>query len=56
MLSFLRKLSIGDKIRDGITEKAMAQDVANDKNQRLATADETELKESVYGEIIENNK
>lgn len=52
MLSFFRKLSIGGKIKDGIAEETMntAEDVLNVKNQRLiVTADEAELKDSVYG-------
>lgn len=51
MLSFIRKLSIGGKIKDGILPEAVmgtAEDLLT-ANQTLKT--DTELKESVYGKF-----
>ncbi|XP_011506515.1 PREDICTED: MIP18 family protein CG30152 [Ceratosolen solmsi marchali] len=52
MLSFIRKLAINDKIRDGLLpNRAMenAEDILKVKNQKeLISKDETELKESIY--------
>lgn len=64
MLSFFRKLSIGGKIRDGLlpdndksvmssssTVESAVKDIMQQRDD-LAAKDETELKESVYGEFF----
>lgn len=56
MLSLLRKLSIGTKVRDGILpDRVMgtAEDLVITKSRSEVTEkDKTELKESVYGQQI----
>ncbi|XP_066591407.1 MIP18 family protein galla-1 [Prorops nasuta] len=48
MLSFFRKLSIGERIKDGVLpDKAMETTESTAKNQKL-TQNDTLLKESVY--------
>ena len=53
MLSFFRKLSIGNKIKDGILPDGVmgtSEDLLRAKNQcDLILKDETELKDTVYG-------
>lgn len=52
--SFFRKLSIGDKIKDGIVPPVRVMGTAEDltKNQNVLTLKtDTELKESVYGKL-----
>lgn len=53
MLSFFRKLSIGEKIKDGILPDRImgtAEDLLKAKNQSiLLLKTDTELRESVYG-------
>ncbi|XP_076245625.1 cytosolic iron-sulfur assembly component galla-1 [Calliopsis andreniformis] len=51
MLSFLRKISIGRKIRDGLPtgdEMEVTEDYLDAKNRALLLRSDTELKESVY--------
>lgn len=51
MLSFLRKISIGGKIRDGLPtgdEMEVTEGYADAKNRALVSRSDTELKESVY--------
>lgn len=50
MLSLLRKLSLGSKIKDGIVlddKMATGEDIIFDKNYNIT--DENELKDTVYG-------
>lgn len=51
MLSFLRKISIGGKIKDGVPtndEMEAVEDCLDAKNRGLVSQSNTELKESVY--------
>lgn len=55
MLSLLRKLSIGSKIKDGISpdDKMATTDnnVIEKNEEKVFTQDENELKDTVYGKI-----
>lgn len=54
MLSFLRKISIGGKIRDGLPtgdEMEVTEGYADGRNRALVSRSDTELKESVYGKF-----
>lgn len=55
MLSFLRKISIGGKIRDGVPandEMEAIEDCLEVKNNKsLVLRSDTELKESIYGKF-----
>ncbi|XP_043526204.1 MIP18 family protein galla-1 [Frieseomelitta varia] len=51
MLSFLRKISIGGRIKDGVPtsdEMEAVEDCLDVKNRGLVSQSDTELKESVY--------
>ncbi|KAK9305623.1 hypothetical protein QLX08_003404 [Tetragonisca angustula] len=51
MLSFLRKISIGGRIKDGVPtsdEMEAVEDCLDAKNRGLVSQSDTELKESVY--------
>lgn len=54
MLSFLRKISIGGRIKDGVPtsdEMEAVEDCLDAKNRGLVSQSDTELKESVYGKF-----
>lgn len=48
MLSFLRKISIGGKIKDGLPTAAEMEANEDARNKALLSRSDTELKESVY--------
>lgn len=54
MLSFFRKLSISDKVKDGVLPygvMANPDDILKSKNQNslMLAQNETELRETIYG-------
>lgn len=58
MLSFLRKISVGSKIRDGLPtgdEMEVTEGYPDMRNRALVSKSDTELRESVYGKFIHKN-
>lgn len=58
MLSFLRKISVGSKIRDGLPtgdEMEVTEGYPDTRNRALVSKSDTELRESVYGKFIHKN-
>lgn len=58
MLSFLRKISIGGAIRDGLPtgdEMEVTEGCVDARNRALLSRSDTELKESVYGKFASNS-